>query len=282
MKREKTVKTLSYADILSLSKLFPNSYEFKSNCIGVGDKFIACLAVLFYPSMLDDLILTQLMCMSKYHVSMDFEPIEAERILPQIDRSIKELDSRLAQVNMSVADKDEASEELNDFRTFRIDMSRGQEKALAVTIRFWLKDENEDLLLQRLDALKAEIQGRYGIDCFLPAYEMQEQFLSLTSPSNSVMTPFPLLQTFARQIPFYGTSLRDPHGWYFGHSLTDEVVILDPFAATQQRTSFNMLFVGGMGAGKSSTLKSMMQDALAFGHRVFSLDIEGEQRVLAQ
>jgi type IV secretory pathway VirB4 component len=43
-----------------------------------------------------------------------------------------------------------------------------------------------------------------------------------------------------------------------------------------------MLFLGKKGAGKSATLKSMIQDMVALGHKVMALDVDGELYLLVE
>ena len=85
--------------------------------------------------------------------------------------------------------------------------------------------------------------------------------------------------TLAGADPFHFTSLNDQYGSYYGTTTATGVngsVIFDPFAFNSKRRSYNGLIVGGMGSGKSTTLKKMIRDRAARGDYIRVIDVTGE------
>ena len=281
MLSKKNKLKVKYDDIVTLSKIYPLSYEFDRNYFLMGDEYVTCLTALNYPSEIAELTLARLMNLSDVKVSVDIAPIDKGKVLKSLSFSIEEYNSRTFQKGIKIAQKDDAATEEYKLRQLSSLLSQGAEEVLAVTVKFWLSGRSEEELYSKVEYFKRKLKTDFGINSFVPANEMDMQFSSLLVPDNSATVPMPMYDTLCKQFPFHGSSMVDKYGWYFGNTHTGDKVILDPFTVTNHRTSFNMLLIGKMGAGKSTTIKSLIQDAIAYGHTVLSLDIEGEQKRMA-
>lgn len=266
-----------------LNKLIlPEGLEIRSNCLKVGEKYVTSLQAYRFPAYISDLLFAELFSIGNVRVTLDINFKIKDVVKKEIQQSMDELASR------HIVDKSSASGvsnayEYNDLQELFVAIDRSNEQIVSSTIRFWLSSYTEESLQTQVSDLK-KILTDNGIDVMIPENDMEYEFKSLTIPSDPIGQSIPLYETLAKQFPFYYQSLIDENGTYCGQTGTGGQVILDTFKIDKAggRESFDTLLLGVKGSGKSVTLKAMIQNIIALGHKGFVLDVDREYGGLAE
>lgn len=139
-------------------------------------------------------------------------------------------------------------------------------------------DKNVGEVINSLDKYKAGV-------CL---YETKQDWLAIFRPQSKQrdtiykkeLQPVPS-ETFAAGNPFHFSKLIDPNGFYWGETDTGGNVIFDLFYNDGfSRLSYNALFFGIMGSGKSTSMKKLIDDRAARGDKIRIFDVTGEYREL--
>lgn len=261
-------------DLEFLRNVLPHGLTKSSLYYHVGGRYYTSLLVYRYPSYLDDLLFATLFNNVDAIVTLDVGKKSRIDQLSEINRSLDELSAR-GTLSQKVSESLNDQYELQDMKQLHADLQKGNEHIVSITLRFYLSAESEEELTKKVKEIKLEL-SLYNIQCCIPENEMLSEYRALQDTADSVGQSIPIYQTFARQYPFYYQSHKDPHGMLFGITSTGGQVILDTFKVTSERKSFDLMLSGVKGAGKSATLKSMMQDMVALGNKVMALDVDGE------
>lgn len=266
-------------DLDFLRNVLPHGLTKSSLYYQTGGRVHTSLLVFQFPAYLDDLVFAKLFSKLDAVVMLDVSKKERIEQFDEISRSLDELQAR-GSLNQKAGETLNDQYELQDMVQLHGDLQRGDEHIVTMTLRFFVSAENEAELSRKVKEIQTEL-NLYNIQTCIPENEMLSEYNALQASADSVAQSVPVYQTFARQYPFYYQSHKDPHGIFFGLTSTGGLVVLDSFLSNSERKSFDMLFTGNKGAGKSATLKSMMQDMVALGHMVMALDVEGELSELA-
>lgn len=267
-------------DMQFLRKVLPVGMEVKPQYLRVGNRYITFLLVNAYPAYLQDLLFADLFTFTNSIVVLDISQKTKGEAIEDVEKSINELSSR-GIINRNTSDNINDSYALGDMRELHESLQRTNESIVYTTLRFLVSASSVDLLKKRVEKLKEDLRQQ-GILAKVPENEMLEEYLGLQDSSDTVRQPMPVVETLQRQFFFYYQEHIDPCGLYFGDTLTGSLVVFNPFYINSFRKSFDMLFLGLKGAGKSSVLKALAQDYVSLGHKVMAMDVEGEMYGLAE
>ncbi len=240
-----------------LNKIQPvGGIKFNSRNIVKGDGYEACIRIYDFPNWVNEFWLDSLL-------------------------DIKDV--------IATIDIIEASNNVATLQKLVMDMTVSDEIIKLVTIRYHLNARTEQELEEKIKYVLNEIEMRgYRGKVLLneQEYEWKSLFLSATEQkylrNKRKGHPIPSA-TLGVGYPLNFVELNDPYGMFMGTTLTNGVrgnIILDLFAKTKARKSYNSLVVGTMGAGKSTLLKKLVHNHTIIGNTVRIIDVAGEFRSL--
>lgn len=255
--------------------IFPQIVKESEAYVNVDGQYVTSLRVFGYPAYIDDLLFASLFYLSDAVVTMDIDIMDKSTILTSLRNSMKEIDSRYV-IERQYADKLDDSAELGDLTSLYDAITRGTEKMLCTTLRFFLCSDTLEGLQKKTEDCKTALDN-LNIESYVEYNCLFEEYLCALLPANNVENPTPLHDTFKKQYPFYYQSHVDEKGTFLGFTQTGGVVFLDTFRRERGvRESFDLLITGMKGSGKTVFLKSQTQTQIMLGNKVYILDIENE------
>lgn len=269
----------SVIDANILNNILPDGLEIFSNYFKLGEKYITSVIAYKFPSYIDDLLFAGLFSMPGVQVTLDVSFKIKAQVKKEIKNSMDELQSRSV-VEKSSAENVSNVYEYKDLEELFIAIDRGNEQILSTTMRFWVASHTLAELSAVSDDIKKTLTDS-GIESMIAGNEMEYEYRALTEHSDIVGQAMPLYETYSKQYPFYYQQLMDEQGLYCGQTSTGGQVVLDTFKQCPGRESFDIILIGVKGSGKSVTLKSMVQEIVALGHKGFVLDVDREYGGLA-
>lgn len=272
-----------------LNKIQPvGGIKFNDRNIVKGDGYEACIRIYDFPSWVNDFWLDNLLDIKDVIATIDVETEDRVKALNDINKSISENQTRMYDLKNNI-DIIEASNNVATLQRLVMDMTVNDEIVKLITIRYHLNARTEKELEEKIKYVLNEIEMRgYRGKVLLneQEYEWKSLFLSATEQkylrNKRKGHPIPSA-TLGGGYPLNFVELNDPYGMFMGTTLTNGVrgnIILDLFAKTKTRKSYNSLVVGTMGAGKSTLLKKVVHMQTIIGNTVRILDVAGEFRSL--
>lgn len=272
-----------------LNKIQPvGGIKFNNRNIVKGDGYEACIRIYDFPSWVNDFWLDNLLDIKDVISTIDIETEDRLKALNDINKSISENQTRMYDLKNNI-DIIEASNNVATLQRLVMDMTVNDEIVKLITIRYHLNARTEKELEEKIKYVLNEIEMRgYRGKVLLneQEYEWKSLFLSATEQNylrnKRKGHPIPSA-TLGGGYPLNFVELNDPYGMFMGTTLTNGVrgnIILDLFAKTKTRKSYNSLVVGTMGAGKSTLLKKVVHMHTIIGNTVRILDVAGEFRSL--
>ena len=272
-----------------LNKIQPvGGIKFNSRNIVKGDGYEACIRIYDFPNWVNEFWLDSLLDIKDVIATIDIETEDKVKALTDINKSISENQTRMYDLKNNI-DIIEASNNVATLQKLVMDMTVSDEIIKLVTIRYHLNARTEQELEEKIKYVLNEIEMRgYRGKVLLneQEYEWKSLFLSATEQkylrNKRKGHPIPSA-TLGVGYPLNFVELNDPYGMFMGTTLTNGVrgnIILDLFAKTKARKSYNSLVVGTMGAGKSTLLKKLVHNHTIIGNTVRILDVAGEFRSL--
>ncbi|WP_283690385.1 VirB4 family type IV secretion system protein [Clostridium perfringens] len=272
-----------------LNKIQPvGGIKFNNRNIVKGDGYEACIRIYDFPSWVNDFWLDNLLNIKDVISTIDIETEDRLKALNDINKSISENQTRMYDLKSNI-DIIEASNNVATLQKLVMDMTISDEIIKLITIRYFINARTEQELEKKIKYVLDEIEMRgYRGKVLLneQEYEWKSLFLSATEQkylrNKRKGHPIPSA-TLGAGYPLNFVELNDPYGMFMGTTLTNGVrgnIILDLFAKTQTRKSYNSLVVGTMGAGKSTLLKKVVKNHTIIGNTVRILDVAGEFRSL--
>ena len=285
-KSKKEKKVLSLAQPEFISRICPQfGLSFSDDkFIKMGDGYMTCVYVYQYPKAVFDSWLNDLTTvLSGTAVMIDIMPQDSVEVRKNIGKSMEEQSSRYNTANNNI-DLIDAGNRLAELEEMYHEIDRLGKIMELICVRIYVPgrtmaecDEKAKEVMVSLDKYKTGI-------CL---YESKQDYVSMLKPlSQQQKTIYKKeLQAVPSRVlaagnPFHFSKLSDPYGFYWGETDTGGSVLLDIFAKTNVRLSYNMLLVGMMGFGKSTILKKAMEDRAKRGDFVRVFDVAGEFREL--
>lgn len=253
--------------------------------IKTGTGYEACLYVEKYPSNVPDFWLWNITTSSDSIVFLDISQENMNVARREIDRSVKEHNSRYHSTRNATDSADSVSR-IRELNTLYSQVMSGGETIKLLVSRIFVSaptlPELDEKVSRMMDSLNSN-----GYPCSIHLNENKFNWQSVYKPYKSQMNSrygrmgqACTTQTLAGGNPFHFTSLADPFGSYFGWTDTSGTILFDMFHRTGKRMSYNAIAVGSMGAGKSTTLKKILKDRAIRGDYVRCFDATGEYQTL--
>ncbi|WP_295211609.1 ATP-binding protein [Ruminococcus sp.] len=247
----------------------------------IDGNYVTSLIVNDYPATIKSLELASIIQqLQGITVMLDVDSKSKSVVLKELKNSMKELRSRFT-INRSDDEDLDTQTELDKLTLIRENIKNGNEQMLYITLRIIISETSLDKLNDKCEII-SQLLDDEGISCFVPFNEMTEEYINLIRHNNIANTPFPLHDTYKMQYPFYYQQHLDDKAFIFGKTRTGGLVAVDFFARDSYRQSFDMMFIGVKGSGKSATLKSLARDYISLGNKIMVLDIESEYAELAK
>lgn len=273
--KEKPVQEImSEEDLMFLKLALPRNVIRDSWNLRVNEVYRTFVVAYEYPNYIEDLLYARLCDMPGVTITIDLTPVERTKARKNISDSMDELSTRQG-IAQSEADYNENYYEYEDLRDLHKTITRANEHIISHTLRFLVTASSQEELKEKVKDVREQLEQQ-GIKSYVPVNEMLSEYKNLVSPSDTVKQDLPVYSTLARQFPFHHEAHADPHGTYFGYTNSGGLVFFDPTIKQGTRSSYDLFLSGMKGSGKTATLKSMGQDLVACGHRMFILDVEGE------
>ena len=286
-KEEKYQKLKKVSDPAFIARINPQlGIDFSDDkFIKTGDGYVACIYVYGYPRNVYDNWLYELTtAMDESAVIIDVMPQDLKIVKQNINRSMEEQQSRLntARTNMEAID---AQNRFDELEAMYEEISQLGKVMDLICTRIFVPgktlsdcDKNVGEVINSLDKYKAGV-------CL---YETKQDWLAIFRPQSKQresiykkeLQPVPS-ETLAAGNPFHFSKLIDPNGFYWGETDTGGNVLFDLFYNDgYSRLSYNALFFGIMGSGKSTSMKKLIDDRAARGDKIRIFDVTGEYREL--
>jgi len=271
---------MTETDLMFLKLALPRGIIKESWYLRVNESCRTFVIAYRYPSYMEDLLYAKLNEMPGVIITLDVTPVNRDKALRDIARSMDELRAR-GSISQSDGDALNDKYEYQEFQDLHVGISRANEQIISHTLRFLIEAPTPDELKEKVKEIREEL-SLFGIETYVPQNEMIPEYRTLIAPADTVQQPLPLHGTFARQFPFHHESFMDKSGLYMGSTSSGGQVFLDTTVSEGQRNSYDLFLTGRKGSGKTATMKSMIQHMICCGNRVITLDIENEFTQLAK
>ncbi|HDF4202314.1 TPA: hypothetical protein PEH81_002620 [Staphylococcus aureus] len=276
--------TLSQSDfdIELLSQIQPRGgVNFKNDFyVRKGTGYETCITIYETPTDVEDFWLGQIMTMDNTIITMDLRTKTKEEIKNNLKTGMTEYLDRMHN-DRDVVSRTEAEESYQELNTLLRNVRNGGESIKEVVIRLYVSGRTKDEVDEKLNEIFVFLNAMdFKGTVYLNEQKFESQALTMSLTQQESVLPrikkdIPS-QTIAIGVPFHSVSLNDEHGVYFGESDTGGNILLDLFYKDSRRTSYDGVFVGAKGAGKSHALKKILLEEAIQGHRMRTIDSTGE------
>ncbi|WP_410065443.1 VirB4 family type IV secretion system protein [Ruminococcus sp.] len=276
-------KHLCCSDTPSCSSkaIHPIEYQRHQGYAKIDNNYVTTLIINDYPATIKNLEIASLIQrLEGITVMLDVDYKNKSIVLKELNNSMKELRGRFA-INRSDVENLDTQTELDKLTAIREAIVNDNEQMMYTTMRIILSEPTLEKLNDKCTNVSKMLEDE-GISCFIPYNEMIDEYINLVRHNNIANMPFPLHDTYKMQYPFYYQQHLDDRSFIFGKTVTGGLVAIDFFARDSYRQSYDMMFIGVKGSGKSAMLKSLARDYASLGNKIMILDIESEYRTLAQ
>lgn len=250
--------------------------------IKMGDGYVACIHITKFKKKPDLHWLAQITNISNSIVTIDMQNEDISDVKRNINRSVKEQDSRFYSAK-EVTEALDAKQKKNEMVRLYSEVTSMGEALKDITVRIFLSartvTELDKMVAEKIKYLES---NDYKASVFLneETAEWKSFYQSYTQQSNTqfrrIGQPVPS-ETLAGGNPFHFDSLSDPNGTLYGHTIsTGGSVLFDLFNKTKKRTHYSAGLFGTLGSGKSTTLKKIVEDMAIRGNYVRGFDVSGE------
>lgn len=289
--KEKTLKKLKYdpwllAAIQPRGGIAPISERYLATGIG----YEACITITEFPKHLDSCWLSRLMNIDGVTTIVDVNTENVEESQRNINAGMKEQLRRVNDATES-ADLKTAQRRFEELEALWEEIEIMGEVLKLLRIRLYVAAETYSECDQRVKEVLAHLQAsNYKASIYIneEIADFRSMYQSYTTQNSDEDSKDyarygqPLQSgVLADGIPFHFTNLMDAHGTFLGTTNTnDGTALLDTHTLSDDRISYNVVMVGLMGSGKSTTLKRLLEDDAIRGNYVRGFDPSGEFRPL--
>lgn len=215
-------------------------------------------------------------------ISIYVEPADTGEVIVDLTKKITKLKSNEI-VSMQQGKKPDYRRitQAEDYEMLRAALQRGIEKALYVQVFFTIFAESLEKLKEKCEEFESRCAA-YNIKPRCLSFEQLEGLLTVLPLGNQKYLEHQRTYTTgsaASTVPVGNTDVYYEGGVFLGYNLlTGAPVFYNQFAP--ELTGPHMAIFGTVGSGKSTTMKTMLARAAAFGFSACVLDPEGEYEKL--
>lgn len=267
-----------------LDIITPTMFQEEKDYIEVGPYYLKTMSLYTYPQE-NDIGWMNLFCgMKNAYVHYHVKEVNAGALISAIENTIN-LEKTKMLGSYSEIDDDEAMDNIDKNRELAAKIRIQNSKAINLTTNVTFFNRNLEELEKQIERENTSIKGnrfeiremnhlqREGFESLMPI--CRNRFEGITGLDMPV-------DSWAGSIGIFPSKgLNDARGMYLGKTLSNEPVFLDIWDKSGGRINSNLVILGGSGAGKSVTAKSLLYNQLSRGDKVIILDAEEEYVPLA-
>lgn len=253
--------------------------------IDFGDSYMSCIHLYAAPEKLRRNWLFALCKRSNVIVTVDVETLDNKEVKRNLDKAIDEQESRFEDAK-KMSEARNAANTSDRLKGLLDEVLQMGNSLKAIHLRLFVYSRTFEGLENNVttieEALKEDGFGRFGVNVNEQGLEYRSFFLPIDEQNKTLNgrkgIPCPA-GTLAFGLPFHYVGWKDPGGFYLGDtpsSAGNGAVIFNPFYINSYRNSYDGLVIGRKGYGKSTTLKTLIEQNLATGNKVRCIDVEGD------
>ena len=291
---ESMIDKISPEDYAQWAK--PDVVDIKARRVEINHIITHNLRVVSYPTAVDDAWIAGVMSMPGTKVVLKARPMDREKAIRGIDRSLVELRGQWSSTGVD-SRRMELEEHVNTLQGLLGTLQSDNESLLECNIyitaydivatrnNFKIKQPGESIL-PTISDMKRTVRRTWQESGFRLGNMEFEQVEAFLGSQVSGLDP---LSTQGRGIP--SNTIAACYPWIYAH-ISDEggvklgandgiPVFIDFFRRDNERVNSNMVIVGKSGSGKSYATKSILSNLAADDSKIFILDPENEYQELA-
>ena len=276
-KNKQTNKNLSFGNLID--RVTPNSVEFKSDRIILGDTEQKIYTVYDYPPEVNLEWLSDLTRYQNCFVTYQVSEANKNELIESIDRTISMEKVRQLESNSQI-DIDESEDIIDRSRMLAKKIRSDEGKAVNLTISLGVFGSNEDEVKKNFRKVSADLEGKdFSIRAMT---QMQKegflQQLPICDNEYESLSGIDMpIDTWAAGLGiFTNQALDHTSGTYIGTDRSGEPAFWDIWNVSKDQQNSNMVITGTPGAGKSTTMKKMLLNQFGRGDNLIILDAERE------
>lgn len=255
--------------------------------VSSGSGYEVCLFIYSYPKLVSTHWLSLITNIEDTISVIDIASASTGEVKQNLKRSLEEQNSRYRTAKND-AEMIDAQQQYSEIEEMYKEISAFGEIMKKVVARIYIPAKTlydvENKLKEVIKSLESA-GFKAGVCLNEAKSDFRNAFLSYYQQQGSIYGRKGqdiLARPLAAGIPFHFSDLSDPFGTYLGETITGGAVMLDIFASTKQRMSYDFLCVGKKGAGKSTTLKKLLLDRATRNDLIRVFDIDGEFTMLTE
>ncbi len=228
---------------------------------GTGE--LACIRIYKYPSLVDDLWLTELLKENDCITTIDINTQEKNSAIKNINENIKELNARY-ESEKNEDEKETAIDDINTMRNLIQDINKHGEIVKLTTMRIFVSADTKKELENKVIEIIKELEGK-GFRGAVFLNETEFEFRSLLSSYSQMIEQdqsnegLPIgSYVLASGYPLDFSQLKDYNGMNIGTTSTGGSTLFDQFYNDNSRMSYEAVIIGKKGAGKSTLDKILI------------------------
>ncbi len=259
----------------------PESVTVTPHYVMVSGKKTVNFRISGFASAVDNAWMSEVMELSGTRVVMKCRPVEREKAVHDVDRSLGELRAKLNSTGMSDSRQIETEASVESLSSLLTLLQEENETLLEVNIYVTVYDDPD------YENFFETIVGAYrerGMELDRMDYRQIDAFVggqvSACDPLDKKSRAIPS-NTIAAAFPWIHARVSDVGGIHLGDR--EKVpVFVDFFRRDAERVNSNMVIVGKSGSGKSYATKTLLANLASEDSKIFILDPENEYGTLAK
>ena len=254
------------------------------NYITLGDGYMTCIQVNAVPEQISRHWLYSLYKLDNVMVTVDTKPMKNTEVKDKIKKSVNEHISRESNAK-DVVEVIESETQVNKLTRLLMELEQLGNVVLEVIIKIYVVGRTFYEMEQNVIAVEQSIKengfSKYCRNINEQGIDYQSLFLPMSEVKKTLGArrglPFPA-NYLASALPYYYIGWQDPNGYYLGNTYFEGgqgTMFFDPFYIDDYRTCYDGFICGAKGTGKSTTLKTLIEQTVATGNKARVIDVDG-------
>lgn len=264
----------------------PIAIETNSHHMNMGDYIQSLVLIMDYPSHVEHAWLAKIATIDGTAFSLHVYPSDSLKLKKMLDKSIAELEGRIATNILPPMENRKLEQQLEDAYGIIDRIVKNNEKLYYMTCIIQVYAKNKEAL----DAKVREVETILSADGMrgrIAAHLQNESFLSVAPVGICDHKIIPIasrnamMDVIASSFPFIYSGINDGDGVLMGKDLSGGIALIDFWKRDKDRGNGNVVVAGRSGTGKSTMLKKAILSEYARGTKVIILDPEREFQDMA-